>query len=252
MPLDEIIESSLGMFHRCDLHIHTKFSRDFANKRHTFKDIINKCLEKRLDVIAITDHNTVGNIGGLRELGKKNNVSVLPGVEVTVRDDKTGIHVLGIFDEAVDRIEINDLLHRIGIPEDGRGREEVVTDCYLDKVSAEIRSLNGLVVAAHADTTNGVIKDTKIDSVEAGKISRLFDALEITDFSTREHFDVSNPTYGVRIPCIVSSDAHSLIEIGTSITLLKMDEDSVEGIKQALVSEIRLEKDKKTLRDYYW
>ncbi len=46
---------------KADLHVHTPASRDISEKWANSKaeDVVRIALEKELDIIAITDHNTV-------------------------------------------------------------------------------------------------------------------------------------------------------------------------------------------------
>ncbi len=62
----------------CDLHIHSNFSRDGES---SVGDCLLRAAEVGLDVIAITDHDTVE--GSRAALAKKSKVIVIPGVEIS-------------------------------------------------------------------------------------------------------------------------------------------------------------------------
>ena len=81
---------------KADLHIHTPASNDFEGDREntTAQDIVETAIEKGLDVIAITDHNTVGWCDKVRAAAKGTALVVFPGVEVSTKEG----HILAIFD----------------------------------------------------------------------------------------------------------------------------------------------------------
>ena len=239
----EIIKGA--KFYRCDLHIHTSTSLDFLDKSTTNEQIIDKCVSEGLDLVAITDHNDVGDIDELIKLGKDKGITVLPGIEVSVDDGKAGIHVLAIFPETISRGLMFDFLASVGINEKVRGKEDALTDCNIHNTFEKIDKYGGLCIPAHIENNKGLTNDlrgqSRIKIITSGNI----DALEITESRSRTYFDGTNHDYKyVKIPCIQSSDAHSLDEIGTRITRLKMEKPSFEGIKQAFIdweSRIRFE-----------
>ena len=49
---------------RMDLHLHTPASSDYRDPGITYLDILKKAEEKKLDMIAFADHNTVGRLRG--------------------------------------------------------------------------------------------------------------------------------------------------------------------------------------------
>lgn len=76
-----------------DLHIHTGLS-PCGDKDMTPNNIVNMAIIKGLDAIAITDHNSCGNVASCMEVGEKNGLIVIPGMELQTRED---IHVICLF-----------------------------------------------------------------------------------------------------------------------------------------------------------
>ncbi len=76
-----------------DFHIHTCLS-PCGDDEATPNNVVNMAMLKGLDAIAITDHNTVKNCEACIEVGKKNGVLVLCGMELTTSED---IHVVCLF-----------------------------------------------------------------------------------------------------------------------------------------------------------
>lgn len=75
-------------FFRADLHIHTPASLDFQRKNVTPKQIVAKAIESKLDLVAITDHNTIDNCYSVIEAARDSNLVVLPGIEISTQGGK--------------------------------------------------------------------------------------------------------------------------------------------------------------------
>jgi 3',5'-nucleoside bisphosphate phosphatase len=58
--------------------------------------IVQQALDHGIDLIAITDHNSSGNIAAVQQAARGTNLHVLPGVELQTSEE---VHVLCIFDE---------------------------------------------------------------------------------------------------------------------------------------------------------
>jgi hypothetical protein len=82
-----------------DLHSHTTLS-DGSLTPH---ELISRAVEKGVDALAITDHDT---IDAYRELpGKIDGIKLVAGIEFSTQWENTGIHVLGLnIDPASDAI----------------------------------------------------------------------------------------------------------------------------------------------------
>jgi len=73
-----------------DLHSHTTFSDGSL----TPDELIARAIGKGVDVLAITDHDT---LDAYRDLPQANaDITVVPGVELSTQWENTGIHVLGL------------------------------------------------------------------------------------------------------------------------------------------------------------
>ena len=62
-----------------DLHIHTTASDGSL----TPTQVVQLARKKGFSLIAVTDHDTMGGVAEALEAGKKYNVDVVPGVEIS-------------------------------------------------------------------------------------------------------------------------------------------------------------------------
>ena len=113
-------------FFKCDLHIHTPVSECYEQTGIGVEDIINRSIEIGLKIIAVTDHNADCSFPEIIEASEGKDLLVLPGVEITTpQGGAAQIHILAIFDKS-DYRKVDELLIRIGILHEKRGRSETV------------------------------------------------------------------------------------------------------------------------------
>jgi len=226
-----------------DLHLHTPASADWAEPGVTFLDWLQATERKGLDIVAITDHNTVAGVARLRQelerlswlensgrlqneekaalkefrrLGEK--VLVLPAFEFTAT---FGFHVLGIFPPETSVRQLELLLLRLNVPADKLDEGSTEVGATADVLTAYrlIHEAGGLVIAAHANSTHGVAMrnfpfggQTKIAYTQDPHLH----GLELTDLestgrrTTARFYNGSKPEYPRRMHCIQGSDAHRL------------------------------------------
>ncbi len=81
------------MNRKTDLHMHTLYS----DGQHSPEELIDKVKEARIDLISITDHDTVDGIEESIEIGQKYGVEVISGLEISsdIRDRE--VHILAYF-----------------------------------------------------------------------------------------------------------------------------------------------------------
>ena len=227
-----------------DLHIHTPASSDYQQQNITFLDILQRSEQKGLDIISITDHNTIAGyrklieeinqLKILRDLNRLlpnekirldeynrllNKILVLPGFEFTAT---FGFHILAIFSPLKPIREIEHLLLMLKISPEVLDEGAQVVGTTSDVLSAYklINEAGGLVIAAHANSSNGVAMrgfnfggQTKIAYTQDLNLH----ALEVTDLeqkgprTTATFFNGAKPEYPRRMHCIQGSDCHRLI-----------------------------------------
>lgn len=105
-------------FRKIDLHIHTPASKCFKNKNIEADAIIKKSIEKGLDAIAITDHNSAEWIDVIKERAKSTPLVIFPAVEITTSE---GIHIVALFDIDKSKVDIENFLGAIDVTPDKYG-----------------------------------------------------------------------------------------------------------------------------------
>jgi len=78
---------------RIDLHIHSKAS----DGEYAPAEIVEMACSLGLEVIAITDHDTVGGIDEAMEAAQGSGLEVIPGVEINAESKDQSIHILGYY-----------------------------------------------------------------------------------------------------------------------------------------------------------
>lgn len=74
----------------CDLHTHSTAS----DGQYTPSELVGLAKEQGIEVLALTDHDTVDGIGEAIRAGERLGVRVLPGIELSAREYHT-FHILG-------------------------------------------------------------------------------------------------------------------------------------------------------------
>lgn len=235
--------SSRSSWYRIDLHLHTPASNDYLEPDISYLDILRKAEVCGLDIIALTDHNTVAGIGTLRKeveelhllerLGRitqdeqerlneyrrlSEKILLLPGFELTAA---LGFHVLGVFPPETSVRELEHILLDLRVPAERLDEGATAVGATVDVLTAYriISEAGGLVIAAHANSTHGVAMQdfnfggqTKIAYTQDPNLH----VMEVTDLESRRRnrtanfFNGSKPEYPRRMHCIQGSDAHRL------------------------------------------
>jgi predicted metal-dependent phosphoesterase TrpH len=76
-----------------DLHVHTFYS----DSTFSPEEVVSCAVNKGLSAIAVCDHDSVDGIAPCIELGRRMEVEIIPGIELTVEKADAEIHILGYF-----------------------------------------------------------------------------------------------------------------------------------------------------------
>ncbi|MFW5976763.1 MAG: PHP domain-containing protein [Bacillota bacterium] len=83
-----------------DLHLHTTAS-DGSN---TPEELVKLAKKKKINTIAIADHDTIDGIEPALRAGNKAKIEVLPAIEFSTFRGKAEIHILGYFIDYTDKV----------------------------------------------------------------------------------------------------------------------------------------------------
>jgi hypothetical protein len=260
-------------WYNIDLHLHTPASSDYQQGDVSYLDILQRAEARGVDMLSFTDHNTVAGyrrmmdeINQLVLLEKLNRllpeektklteyrrltkqIQILPGFEVTAT---FGFHIIAIFSPSTPLRDIEHLLLNLNIPSDqvDEGSATVGATSDVITVYRMIKQMNGITIAAHANSANGVAMkgfplggQTRIAYTQDPNL----DALEVTDLelmggrSTAGFFNGTKPEYSRRMHCIQGSDCHRLttdlvrkknLGVGDRTTEVLLAEPTFEALK---------------------
>jgi predicted metal-dependent phosphoesterase TrpH len=93
---------------RADLHIHSCLS-PCGDEEMRPSAIVRKALAMGLDMIAICDHNSAENTAAFIHAGDERGLKVLPGIEVTSKEE---IHLIALFSRQEDCMALQDIVYR--------------------------------------------------------------------------------------------------------------------------------------------
>lgn len=127
-----------------DLHIHTTCS----DGELTPREVIDTVVKNKVSIISITDHDTIGAYEEeLFDYAKDNNIKIIPGVEISTKNDKCGIHVLGY------NIDLNNEEFKNKLEKLRNSRHE-----YLYQVADKIQELGYIIDIMELDKIEAVTK----------------------------------------------------------------------------------------------
>lgn len=229
-----------------DLHIHSGLS-PCADITMTPNNIINMARLKRLDAIAITDHNCTKNLRVAWEIAKSTDIILVPGVELTTKEE---VHLVCLFDSIVkaeyfqkvldrnisnikNRIDVFGNQYIYDINDEIIGEYELMlmnaTELSIENAVIEVKKLNGVIIPAHIDRSSfsilsnlGFISpELEINTVE---ISRNFNYNELK----KDH------PYLEKYKKITNSDAHILGDILERESFVEVEEKNISSILETL------------------
>ena len=233
-----------------DLHIHSCLS-PCAEEDMTPANICGMAHIKGLDAIAVTDHNSARSLPYVKEAADYYGLILLPGIEVTTREE---VHLLGYFPTVEAAVEAGELFSSHLPPMPNRPEffghqyirntdDEVVdeetrmligaTDLPLSKCTAIIRRMGGAAVPAHINRgSNGLLVNLGMMPLEP--------AFPVVEVSPELPMD---PAVVVDRMTLRSSDAHRLGSILEPVFDLPVDRFSLGGLFERVKEGLQAVKD---------
>ena len=233
-------------WYKADLHIHTVLS-PCGGLDMSLVNIVRQAVEKKLDIIAITDHNSTKHCRSARQIAEKYGITVIAGAELNTKEE---IHCLAFFENndkadqfqqyidenltvVPNKAEIYGYQYLVDENEDILDEEERLLVAALktgiEDVITEVHRLEGLVVPAHINRMyNGIF--SQLGFLPPGLKA---DALELDRRAGNDNFYQAHPEIG-RYPLLRNSDAHSLQQIGMAITEYLLEASVFSELRNAL------------------
>lgn len=250
---------------KIDFHTHTPASSDYgkrdgAKERETPspREWLLKVMEKGLDCVVVSDHNTGEWIDKLKKELKTmkeegiegyRNIYIFPGVEISVSG---GIHLLAIFN--LDKTT-EDIIFLLGQLEysGSRGDSNGVTKPNLNEAIDIIHNNGGIAIPAHVDKVKGLFKELNGTTLEETMNNKNLLAIELCDRQyTKPQLYYDNK---LNFTEIIGTDSHNLDSIGNAYTWVKMEKPNLKALNLALHDGkdgvIRIEEDSNNPNNIY-
>lgn len=159
----------------CDLHLHSCLS-PCADDEMTPWNMVGMAKIKGLDVIAITDHNCALNAEDAMAAGREYGVAVIPGMEITTREE---VHMLGYFYTLKDALDAS---------------EEVYA--HLPDIQNNPMLFGNQIIMKDGDTPSGTVEKLLINA---------------TDLSVEETCELVRRHHGVPVPAHINRGSNGMI-----------------------------------------
>lgn len=214
--------------------------------------IVEEALYKGLNLIAIADHNTTGNVVAVMEAAEGTGLRVLPGMELQTREE---VDLLCIFDTVAAaqswQAQVDGWLLPLQNDRDVFGPQFLVdrdgdfvaeetrmlqapASVGLEEAAREIRRLGGMAIPAHIDRPkNGLMPMLGLWPPELEA-----DAAEVSPNMRPSEARRTFRSLPETLALISSSDAHWLDWIAKVITIFVLAQaPSIEEIRRALLGQ---------------
>lgn len=242
-----------GKWWKVDFHLHTPGSYDYGHgdeslQSMTPEEFLRNCMEKELDCIVVSDHETFKWVPELRNAQERmrtehadyyREIVIFPGIEINTQGN---VHLLGIFDPSTSYEKLCEIFGKLGINEELRS-----TNNAPNIVMEEITKNGGIAIPAHVDDNSGLFgRSSRLppepDSVNLSSpapATIIKNALNVNELLALEvlgegfHnglFDASHR----KVSFVVGSDSHTPDTIAQRFTWVKMGVPSIEALRLAL------------------
>jgi PHP family Zn ribbon phosphoesterase len=234
----------LKPFH-ADLHMHTCLS-PCAELDMTPREIVKVSIERGLNIIAVTDHNSAENAGAAIRAAEGTGLNVLAGMEITSSEE---VHILALFEFPDHAGLMQDIVYE-NLPS-GENDERLYGHQVIANEHNEVIGFNNRLLISATNLTarrileliasfGGISIASHVDREAFSVLSQLgfipedlrFDAVELSPRMSRESAEA---TFGALkdFPWVSFSDAHYVKDIGNRITTFNMKEPTFQEIRQA-------------------
>ena len=242
---------------RIDFHLHTRTDSlkhfVYSGEDNSFiSDYVKTLKQKGIAIGAITNHNIfdLGEFKALRKKSLKNDIYLLPGVELSVNDGENGIHLLIIFNDAwLETYNdgndfINAFLNVAFGAKDRKGRcnlnliqvfqglEDIARNSYFKESKKDF-----FVIFAHVEENHGLwneVSDGRLCELWKDELLKKY-TLGFQKVRNRDKAKGKRQLLGGAYPAEVEgSDPASLEDIGRNCCWIMIGDFNFQAIKYAL------------------
>ena len=245
---------------RTDFHLHTHKDKEFKpleNPNEFFSQCIKRLKEEEVHIAVITNHNKFDRdeYVNFRKKAWKEDIWILPGVELSVNDGANGIHCLIVFDDSSWITGQEDYINQFltSAFEGVANRENENTRCNysLEDVLQKLgkhksQSRDSFIVMAHVEQDSGFLKELDGGRKQHFANSELFRefVLAFQKFRTYDQLQALNQWFSGRLPAFVEgSDCKCVDDVGKAHkqngvekkTYIKIGAFNFDALKYALL-----------------
>lgn len=234
---------------RVDFHLHTSKDKEFcySGELNSFaNDYVHALKEANINVGVITNHNKFDReeYKSIRNIAKKQDIFILPGVELTIKEGANGIHTLIVFnpdewlDEGDNHIQsfLTSAFASVHNPENSNSKSIYDLKNTLEKLDAYGRDY--FLIFAHVDQSGGLFQECGGGLLKslAGLAPFRKRVLGLQKSRNRDNIEQFCRVFEYQPALVEGSDPKSILDIGKGkkCTYLKIGEYSYSAIKFAL------------------
>ena len=216
--------------------------------------MIDEAVKLKIDVLAITDHNSVSGIADFRRAAQGRDIYVFPGFELSSNE---GVQVLCLYplDENNERLER--YLGEFGVRNTSRSSDLIKKS--FGEILETVQSQGGITIAAHVTNKKGLLEnlhgEARIHAWKDKNLLAIQIPRDICDLPQNFRDIVKNRIPKYRRPQLLENDSTVAVinatdvvrpddlGIQSSTCWIKMSKVSIEGLRQAFLdpgSRIRL------------
>ena len=221
---------------RCDLHIHSALS-PCGDMDMTPNNIVNMAVLNGLDIIAITDHNSIGNAEAVLTCATDKPLTVVPGMELETVEEA---HFVCLFSDIKMAREFADFIEAYRLPIENRpeifGEQAYMNELdaitgYESKLLTTALTLSVYDAVPRIEALGGIIYPAHVNKEAYSVISNLGTVPEDLGFHVAElsrHISFAEAMqiwpYLENYQLLTSSDAHYLWDMYEGESVLELEE----------------------------
>lgn len=227
---------------RCDLHIHSCLS-PCGEQEMVPTRILEEAKNKGLNLIGISDHNSIENVLTFKKAGERFGIEVIGGIEIASEEE---VHILGFFDNIEQLLKIQEIVYQnlSGLNNSDFFGEQIIIDEKDERIGINeklligatklkigeivdiIHNLEGLAIASHIDRESFSI---------IGQLGFIPDDLKLDAVEVSQNYKPQTTNYKLQnLPIVSFSDAHNLKDIGKCVTTFFVEDITINELKETL------------------